>query len=710
MGWRFVGGLALAGVCGCGAPEPSALVAGASGASEPAPARPSAAGSASPPTSESSGSAPSSASAPAAPPAPGDVLFAAQTLDIYLTLEPAALNELEEHGNLEQFVPAAARVERAGEAPLVFEQLGVRHKGADSLHRCWDENGGVRSHVGECQKLSLKLDFDRYDGAARLDGLKQLNLHASVSDLSRLRELVAYQTFREAGVVASRALPAQVFVNGERRGLFIAVEEVDGRFTRVHFPIGPDGNLYKEAWPNVASSDEELALGLRTNEAGGDVSGLRAFAEAVARAASGDFDAELEPFVELEALLRYVAVDRALINWDGIMAFYSPRAPHNFYWYHDDGPSPRFHLIPWDLDGTFWPFDPYMRPEQWVTAAPVPDFNARPLNCEPRPIWQPEGPERITPPRCDALLDGLATQHWARFAELGQELLDGPLSAARLVERVESWRTRVEPLVLADPTLDPLAWQRATLELREIMGERAASFAAFLAEGLIDEGERVVPEAPLPDEPDVETPDTGLLVGALTNFEFDEPPSEPAPEGAYTYADPLASVAARWSTDEPLSGQADLRFDFTFNRGPDAYDEWAGVGLSCAEADARPFSTIVVMLAADVPRQVRVRIVSPAYDEAFGGVLAEFGQDIAVGPEPRAVALPLADFYYPSWAKEDWAAGQGFPATDREALDGVLARFGGLNFDPRPTLNAVGELTEASEDGYLRIDNIHFLE
>ena len=699
--WRAWLVLAV-GACGCGGGAPAPGVLGAPTAGAPGAVADVA-------SAERGELVPAASAAPAAlAGAPGDRLFAAPTLDIHLTLEPAALNELDERGNLEQYVLGSVRVDTGGELSE-FSQIGVRHKGSYTLHHCWDELGGARSYVGDCQKLSLKLDFDRYEESARLDGLKQLNLHASAADASRLRELVAYQTFREAGVDAPRALPAQVFINGERRGLFIAVEEVDGRYARAHFPNGPDGNLYKEVWPNAATPDAELTLALRTNEQTGDVSDMRAFAAAVARGANGDFGAEVGPFVEIEALLLYIAVDRAIRNWDGIMAFYTPRSPHNFYWYHEAGPSPRFHLIPWDLDDTFWPFDPYMHPEQWVTAPPVPDFNVRPLHCEPRPIWEPDGPERLTPPHCDALLGGLAEGYWGRFAALGRELLGGPLSAEELLGRVEAWRTRVEPLVAADSTIDRVDWERAVGELRAILAERVASFDAFLAAGLSDESLPVPVVPPALDNPDVETLDAGLHVGALTNFEFGSAPGGALPVGVYTFADPLSTATASHNTAAPLSGTADLRFDFTFNRGPRAYDEWVGVGLSCAEADARPFSTIVVWLAADVPRRVRVRLASPVYDEEFGGASVEFGQDVAVGPESRAFVLERASFYYPSWAKDDWAPGQGFPATDAEALERVLARLGGLVFGPTATLDERGELESATEVGHLRIDNVYFV-
>jgi len=648
---------------------------------------------------------------------PGDEVFTtAQFLDVELTIAPADHQQLEEHGNLEQYVPAAVRLAHAaspgatppaGRPSLELARVGVRHKGSYSLHHCWDEFGGGRSYLSECARLSLKLKFDAYDPEARFDGLKRLNLHAVMGDASKLHDLVAYQAFRDSGVDAPRAMPARVRVNGELVGLFIAVEDVDGRYTAAHFPDSPDGNLYKEIWPNASVADVVFAGSLETNEEEADVSAMRAFAEAVGRSTPETFATELEPFVDVDSLLRYIAVDRALKNWDGIMAFYTPTSPHNFYWYHTGGQGGRFHLIPWDLDNTLWPFDPYMDPQQWVTARAVPDFNERPLNCDPRTIWDELGTERLTPPRCDGLLDPLAQSQWPRLVEIGRQLLEGPMAAARLEATVDAWVPVLEPLVAEDPLLDPASWQLAVDELRAIIAQTGPVFQRFLDAGLVDEQPLVPLDEPSPSELDALTTDGGLHVGAITNFEFATPPVATAPANVYAYADPLASFAPSWSQTDAISGNADLRLDFTFNRGPGLYDEWAGIGIWCAETDIARYSTLVVWLSADVTRQVRVRLASNAYEDLFGGIGNEFGVEYPVGPEPRAIAIELRDFYYPSWAKEDWTVEQGFPGTDAEALETVLSQFTGLIFGPSATRDAEGELTAASETGYLRIDNIY---
>jgi hypothetical protein len=419
---------------------------------------------------------------------PGDELFrAGKVLEVRLSLPPELLRELEEHGDREKYVSASVRLELQGEPALELGQIGVRYKGDYSLHHCWDESGGVRSYADECAKLSLKLEFDAQDPERRFAGLKRLNLHAEASDPTKLHELLAYRTFRDAGVPAPRTAPAQVFINGQPRGLYIAVEEVDGRFTRAHFPAAPDGNLYKEIWPNPAFSDLELRQALQTNEERADISDLRAFARAVGQASAESLAQDVSPFIDVDALLRYIAVDRALRNWDGVTAFYSPRTSHNFFWYHDDGPASRFHLIPWDLDSTFWAFHPYAQPEHQLSAPPVPDFNERPLSCEPRVIWDAAGKERVTPARCDKLLNWLVEANWPRLVEHGREIATGPLATARLRELAREYGELLAPLVAADPTIDIAVWRSALKELDAILPTIAPGLSTLLAEGLIDE-------------------------------------------------------------------------------------------------------------------------------------------------------------------------------------------------------------------------------
>lgn len=420
---------------------------------------------------------------------PGSALFVNdQVLEVRLTLDPADLRELEEHGDEEVYLPGRATIIGAGVSAVDLPQIGVRHKGAHSLHRCWDNALRVRSRGDGCEKLSYKLKFDKYDPEQRVDGLKRLNLHASSSDDTRLHELMAYGIFRDFGVDAPRTALAKVYVNDVLEGLFIAVEAVDGRYTKAHFPDGGgDGNLYKEIWPSPLLNPTDLLASLRTNEEVGDVSEFQRFSDAVALSTSASFAQAMLPWVDVEQLLRYIAVDRAIKNWDGIMAFYSPSRPHNFYWYHDMEGSGRFTLIPWDMDNTFWKSDPYMAPEPSTGLAPVPDWNVEPTTCTNRVIWSTSSTQGLMPPRCDRLLDELARGSWGRFVSIADELLAGPFEPTRLVERARHHAALLDPIIADDPVLDVEEWRDEVSSFEETLLQAVEDFQAYAARGLVDE-------------------------------------------------------------------------------------------------------------------------------------------------------------------------------------------------------------------------------
>ncbi|HET9957879.1 MAG TPA: CotH kinase family protein, partial [Polyangiaceae bacterium] len=219
-----------------------------------------------------SGSGSGGATTPPVKPLPGDVVFEeGRVLEFRMSLSDADWLHLEEHGDDEEYLPASATIRGDGFAETKFTRVGLRHKGAYSLERCFDNPDGVREDSAECRKLSYKIKFDEYVSESRLDGLKRINLHASATDPTKLRELLAYDTYRSFGVDAPRARPAKLYINDQFQGLFIAVEEIDGRYTKAHYPEGPDGNVYKEIWPHPDQTKESYQAALETNEDEADV-------------------------------------------------------------------------------------------------------------------------------------------------------------------------------------------------------------------------------------------------------------------------------------------------------------------------------------------------------------------------------------------------------------------------------------------------------
>jgi hypothetical protein len=644
---------------------------------------------------------------------PAAAVFAdEQVIEYRLSIAPNDLAQLEEHGNLEVYLPAELELTGSEVGSLSMGSVGLRHKGAWSLHHCWDDFDGVRSYAEECAKLSYKIKFNEYLQDSRFEGLKQLNLHASSGDATKLRELLAYDTFRAFGVDAPRAAPAKVFVNGQFQGLFIAVEEIDGRYTKFHFPDGGDGNLYKEVWPRAGLSDQHFVDALKTNDEVPDVSDMQAFSAAIGATTEATFRADMQRWVDIDNLLRYVAVDRASKNWDGITAFYSPETSHNFYFYHDDGQEDRFHLIPWDLDNTFWEFDPYMAPEQWVTAAPLPDWNVLPASCYPMPVWESNGDTRVTPPGCDPFLQLLASTEWENFVTVGNELLAGPFKYETLLAKITHWASVLEPIIADDPYVNVVEWRQQKDLFPSILQRGITDFEAFLKKGYTRE--TPLPTLPEPTQSELDAPlsETGLVLDHVNNYEFIGGAANDPPAGVYWYGAEGVTGTPTWNTTSPESGTADLKFGFTFTRITGAWNEWVDVIVPTKGGqafDISGYTQLSITLKTDSPRRVRVRLSSPAYEDAFNGAWKEFGTEFSVSTTPKTYKMRLDQLVYPAWAKDDWAGtAKGWTTTDNEALEIILQRFDGLLFAPQATTLPDGELTSASESSILQIDNIYF--
>ena len=410
-----------------------------------------------------------------------------EILEYHISIDDETLADLEQTGNDEAYRPASLRV--IGQCiDETFEQVGYRYKGAATLARCWSEETGERITDFPCGKISGKLRFNKYDEDARLFGLKRLNLNAMVDDNTRLHEKLSYRIFNDFGVVAPRTAHARLYINGALKGLFLAVEAVDGRFTKFRFPAGGDGNLYKEIWPSANFTRDAILRHLKTNDDAGefsDVSDFVRFQDAVAGATVADFVESVGGVLNLDAMMRYMAVDRAVRNWDGVTAFYSPYSPHNFYWYHDAQNTNQFYLVPWDVDRTFNTADLYMAPRPPCDEAPVPNWNAAPANCDPRLTCN--NAISITPSRCDHFMNMLALTLWPEFEALGHRLLEKVVTEERLNRLITLWSSQIADSVAEDPYMDSAHWEKSVGKLRLAVRDTIADFNFLLQEGLVEE-------------------------------------------------------------------------------------------------------------------------------------------------------------------------------------------------------------------------------
>jgi spore coat protein H len=360
-----------------------------------------------------------------------DTLFAATsvpTFDFYLP--QADWENLKVHARDEEFTPVQACYQ--GRA---LGTVGLRFKGSyGTLYECFDAEGKMI-----CPRLSMKVKFDEYVDEQRFFGLKRLAFNAYRYDDSRMKEKLVYDLFRAAGIVTPRSAWAVLRVNGESLGLYGMVEPVDGRFAAHHFPQSPDGNLYKEVWPTHAS-DQQLLAGLETNEEKADVSGYQTFAQTfMASADDASRLATLDKHMDLDYLARFMAVEDAVISYDGTTYFWTDGINtnnHNYYVY-EESPT-KFVLIPWDVESTFW-----INPDH-----AAPHWTVVPTDCS---LTYPYWGAKASAPGCDGVFHALDTD-LGRWRAAARTLLDGPFSLAAMQANIDRYLDVIGDAAHADPT------------------------------------------------------------------------------------------------------------------------------------------------------------------------------------------------------------------------------------------------------------------
>ncbi len=366
----------------------------------------------------------------------------------------------------EIYVPASLEFEGTR-----IDNLRVRYKGGYGAFLAPCTGGDLLGvSIAKTGKCSIKLAFDQVDSEGRFYGLRKLNFHSMNRDGSMLRDRLGYSLFRDSELVAPRSVHARVLINGRLEGLFALVEQVDGRFTRSRFGDGGEGNLYKEIWP-IHRERKAYLDALETNEdESPSVDGMLDFTAAIERNSSA-----AEAFLNRDYVMKYVAVDRTIINDDGIFHWWCASdgaganpggvGNHNYYWYQESARS-FFWLIPWDLDNAFnasasvvvWP--------EWKASATC--------TCASTPYsFIPQ-----LPASCDRL-----TQHFISWLSDYNRHVDtfvsGPFAAAAVNAKLDAWVAQIRPHVveaagrLGAPSESD--WEAAVRALRTTVNEARAN-------------------------------------------------------------------------------------------------------------------------------------------------------------------------------------------------------------------------------------------
>ncbi|MCP4420889.1 MAG: spore coat protein [Chloroflexi bacterium] len=228
---------------------------------------------------------------------------------------------------------------------LSWNYVGIRFKGNSSLRDGW-QNGSY--------KLPFKLDFDRYEDEypeidnQRFYGFNQLTLANNKNDNSFMREVVAGEIMRDAGVSVPQSAVYNIYLDyGDGvvdLGLYAMVEVIDDTVIETQFS-DDDGNVYK---PDGYGSSfavgtfAEIDFDKETNQDEADYSDILALYDALhADTRVSDpaaWRTNLEAVFDVDAFLNWLAVNTLIQNWDTYGVAY-----HNYFLYN----NPENGLLTW---------------------------------------------------------------------------------------------------------------------------------------------------------------------------------------------------------------------------------------------------------------------------------------------------------------------------------------------------------------------------
>lgn len=287
------------------------------------------------------GGAGGSAGAPVSPGPRYSVIFNRDVVDeyelVFSTVNWEALQN-------DPFTYVSATLNYADET---YISIGVRYKGNSSFHAV------------PPPKKPFKVDFNRYVSGQDFHGVKKLNFSNSLWDPSMMRELLAYDTFADAGCPACRTSHVKLFVtvpgiySRELFGVYIMIEQVDKTYLMDRFR-NDSGNLYKAAmwggdlkWLGSDPMPYRDCYEKKTNELEDDWSDLINFIYVLNSTPEPSFKTQIEKVLNVDGFLSYLAANTALSNLDSIAG-----RNCNFYLYRNPRTG-KFEFLPWDLNEAF---------------------------------------------------------------------------------------------------------------------------------------------------------------------------------------------------------------------------------------------------------------------------------------------------------------------------------------------------------------------
>jgi hypothetical protein len=243
--------------------------------------------------------------------------------------------ELAAFNNTDVEVPAVVTVDGK-----TYKDVGVHFRGMSSFMM-----------VPEGSKRSLNLSFDFVHENQALGGYRTLNLLNVNSDPTFVRAML-YSEIARAYFPAPKTNYMRVVINGESWGVYINTQQYNKDFLRDYFntdkgarwkvPGSPGGRGGMEYWGDDPAAYKPT-YEIKTKDDPKVWADLIRMFKVLNQTPSDKLEAALSPLLDIDATLKFLAVDIALVNSDG---YWTRGSDYSIY----QDVKGQFHVVPHDMN------------------------------------------------------------------------------------------------------------------------------------------------------------------------------------------------------------------------------------------------------------------------------------------------------------------------------------------------------------------------
>jgi hypothetical protein len=255
---------------------------------------------------------------------------------VFLEFESADWEqELAAFNNTDVEVPAVATVDGK-----TYRNVGVHFRGMSSYMM-----------VPEGSKRSLNLSFDFVDPRQSLLGYRTLNLLNANGDPTFVRAMI-YSLVSRAYIPAPKINYMRVVINGESWGIYVNAQQYNKDFLRDNYkteegarwkvPGSPGGRGGMEYWGDDPATYKQT-YEIKTKDDPKVWASLIQMFKVLNETPPDKLEAALSPLLDIDGVLKFLAVDNALANSDG---YWTRGSDYSIY----RDVKGQFHVIPHDMN------------------------------------------------------------------------------------------------------------------------------------------------------------------------------------------------------------------------------------------------------------------------------------------------------------------------------------------------------------------------